>query len=131
LGHGHQHDPAGTCFFKLNSETLRIRCISRHTGLELHPLTDGGTVQNIFAPIILTADAPGQTPTGDRKLLSVVSALRWVQRYVGSETRASPQWLDVVSRLTAASEDSVSTIDARNALHDAMVAHGWAKRSIH
>ena len=116
---------------KLNFETLRIRCTLRYTGLELHPPTDGVTVQIIFAPITLTADAPGQTPTGDRKLLSVVSALRWVQRYVGSETRASPQWLDVVSRLTAASEDSVSTIDARNALHDAMVAHGWAKRSIH
>lgn len=88
-------------------------------------------MQMIFAPITLTADAPGQTPTGDRKLLSVVSALRWIQRYVGSETRASPQWIDVVSRLTAASEDSASTVDARNAFHDAMIAHGWAKRSIH
>ncbi|WNV08254.1 hypothetical protein [Tardiphaga sp. 709] len=88
-------------------------------------------MQIIFAPITLTADAPGQTPTGDRKLLSVVSALRWIQRYVGSETRASPQWIDVVNRLTAASEDPVSTVDARNALHDAMVAYGWAKRSIH
>ncbi|KZD23183.1 hypothetical protein A4A58_07295 [Tardiphaga robiniae] len=116
---------------KLNFVTLRIRCTLRYTGLELNPPTDGVTVQIIFAPITLTTDAPGQTPTGDRKLLSIVSALRWIQRYVGSETRASPQWIDVVSRLTAASEDPVSTVDARNALHDAMVAYGWAKRSIH
>ncbi|WP_441228635.1 hypothetical protein AB7813_24895 [Tardiphaga sp. 20_F10_N6_6] len=116
---------------KLNFVTLRIPCTLRHIGLELHQLTDGVTVQIIFAPITLTADAPGQTPTGDRKLLSVVSALRWIRRYVEAETRASPQWVDVVSRLTAASEDSASTVDARNAFHDAMVAYGWAKRSIH
>jgi hypothetical protein len=130
LVHGHQRGPTGACFqieFRDFADTLYF---ALHR-LELNPPTDGVTVQIIFAPITLTADAPGQTPTGDRMLLSVVSALRWIQRYVGAETRASPQWVDVVSRLAAASEDPVSTVDARNALHDAMVAHGWAKRSIH
>jgi hypothetical protein len=85
----------------------------------------------IFEPIILNPDAPGQTPTGDRKLLSVVSALNWVQRYVGSDLQASAQWLDVVAKLNAANEDAARTVEARNAFHDAMIANGYAKRGIH
>jgi hypothetical protein len=85
----------------------------------------------IFDPIILTADAPGQTPTADRKLLSVGAALRWIQRYVGSDACKSSLWIDVVSRLEAANEDPGAIVDARNAFHDAMIANGWAKRGIH
>jgi hypothetical protein len=79
----------------------------------------------IFAPIRLAPDAPGQTPARDRTIFSLLSAVKWVQRYVDSDTKAQPRWAKLIAILNAAAIGQIDLPEARAALHIAMMAEGW------
>lgn len=54
-----------------------------------------------------------------------------ISDYVGNDLQASAQWLDVVAQLNSANQEVARTVRARNAFHDAMIAHGYTKRDVH
>lgn len=71
-------------------------------------------------------EAPGQTPAKDRTIFSLLAAIRWVQRYVDSETKATPRWAKLIAVLRGATVGEIEPPEVRTALHVALMAEGWA-----
>jgi hypothetical protein len=80
----------------------------------------------IFEPIRLMPGAPGQTPAKDRTIFSLLAAIRWVQRYVDSEAKATPRWSILIGAFQKAAAGQIEPPDVRSALHVALMAEGWA-----
>lgn len=74
----------------------------------------------------MTPDAPGQTPTKDRTIFSLLSAVKWVQRYADSDTKMKPRWAKLIIVLNDAATGQINLPEARTAFHIAMMAEGWA-----
>jgi hypothetical protein len=80
----------------------------------------------IFEPIRLTPDAPGQTPAKDRTIFSLLAAVKWVQRYVDSESKDTPRWSKLIGVLQSAAFGQIEPSELRTTLHVALMAEGWA-----
>lgn len=79
-----------------------------------------------FKPIRLTETAPGQTISDDRQILSLHSAVTWVEHHVDTKTKSAPTWANVILKLQHAATGHEDFAGTRNALHDALLAKGWA-----
>jgi hypothetical protein len=81
-----------------------------------------------FKPIYLTETAPGQTITDDRQILSLHSAVTWVEHHVDTKTKGAPTWMNLIAKLSNAVIGHEDISGTRDALHDALVVKGWARK---